>query len=139
MIDSKGHLRLTDFGLSRMGFIGRRSQGLGDVLTQSIEARNKTDGASSYDLPQSPILSNASINFPAASPLAHISFPKSHHRKHSSASIASMRSISSQDGSHVTHDSRGEGEHRFLGTPDYLAPECILGVGQDTPVDWVCF
>jgi len=25
----------------------------------------------------------------------------------------------------------------FVGTPDYLAPESILGLGQDSSVDWV--
>ena len=31
------------------------------------------------------------------------------------------------------------GEHKFVGTPDYLAPETILGLsGDDSTVDWVC-
>jgi serine/threonine-protein kinase RIM15 len=31
-------------------------------------------------------------------------------------------------------------EPRFVGTPDYLAPEIILGYGgEDRVVDWVCF
>ena len=30
------------------------------------------------------------------------------------------------------------GEQKFVGTPDYLAPETILGLrGNDTAVDWV--
>jgi serine/threonine-protein kinase RIM15 len=30
-------------------------------------------------------------------------------------------------------------EQRFVGTPDYLAPETILGLrGDDAAVDWVC-
>jgi serine/threonine-protein kinase RIM15 len=32
------------------------------------------------------------------------------------------------------------GEQKFVGTPDYLAPETILGLrGDDAGVDWVCF
>lgn len=32
------------------------------------------------------------------------------------------------------------GEQKFVGTPDYLAPETILGLrGDDAAVDWVCF
>lgn len=31
------------------------------------------------------------------------------------------------------------GEQKFVGTPDYLAPETILGLrGDDAAVDWVC-
>ena len=30
------------------------------------------------------------------------------------------------------------GEQKFVGTPDYLAPESILGIsGDDATVDWV--
>ncbi|KAI8615490.1 kinase-like domain-containing protein, partial [Chytriomyces sp. MP71] len=52
LIDHNGHVKLTDFGLSRVGFLGRRAKGA------------------------------------------------------------------------------------FVGTPDYLAPESILGMGQDASVDW---
>ena len=31
------------------------------------------------------------------------------------------------------------GEKKFVGTPDYLAPESILGIGMDAGVDWVSF
>ncbi|EGF81628.1 hypothetical protein BATDEDRAFT_10540, partial [Batrachochytrium dendrobatidis JAM81] len=60
LIDSNGHIKLTDFGLSRVGFLGRR-------------AREKVD----------------------------------------------------------EKDSK-----QFVGTPDYLAPESILGLGQGASVDW---
>ncbi|KAI8918021.1 kinase-like domain-containing protein, partial [Entophlyctis helioformis] len=60
LIDASGHIKLTDFGLSRVGFLGRR-------------AREKLD----------------------------------------------------------EKDSK-----QFVGTPDYLAPESILGLGQGVSVDW---
>lgn len=28
-------------------------------------------------------------------------------------------------------------QQKFVGTPDYLAPESILGIGMDAGVDWV--
>ncbi|RKO84321.1 kinase-like domain-containing protein, partial [Blyttiomyces helicus] len=62
LIDQHGHVKLTDFGLSRVGFLGRRAR-------------------------------DSSLN------------PSSSGRT-------------------------------FVGTPDYLAPESILGLGQGTSVDW---
>ncbi|ORX83200.1 kinase-like protein, partial [Basidiobolus meristosporus CBS 931.73] len=62
LIDQNGHLKLTDFGLSRIGFLNRR-------------ARNQS--TSLKEVPKS-----------------------------------------------------------CIGTPDYLAPESILGTGQDAMVDW---
>jgi hypothetical protein len=84
------------------------------------------------------------VSFNASSPLAHMAFPRAHHRKNSTASIISNKSFSSIEGGlavegvgHHATDHGKEGEHRFLGTPDYLAPECILGAGQEPTVDWV--
>ncbi|KAI8806769.1 kinase-like domain-containing protein, partial [Cladochytrium replicatum] len=64
LIDQNGHVKLTDFGLSRVGFLGRRARA----------ARNAEEPESA--------------------------------------------------------------EPHFVGTPDYLAPESILGLGQDAGVDW---
>lgn len=40
---------------------------------------------------------------------------------------------------HSSHAERGlsrGGPQKFVGTPDYLAPESILGIGMDAGVDW---
>ncbi|KXS15838.1 Pkinase-domain-containing protein [Gonapodya prolifera JEL478] len=68
LIDEHGHLKLTDFGLSRVGFLGR----------------------------------------PSAGKMAELDI---------SASL------------HVE-------PRRFVGTPDYLAPESIMGLSQEASVDW---
>ena len=60
------------------------------------------------------------------------------------SSIASSVSNSS-DGPIKMYDGGDNGfnnrsEHKvFVGTPDYLAPESILGLGQDSSVDWVIY
>ncbi|KAI8592135.1 kinase-like domain-containing protein, partial [Geranomyces variabilis] len=67
LIDQDGHVKLTDFGLSRVGFLGRRSR----------ETNNNAPEAGTGAAPKA-----------------------------------------------------------FAGTPDYLAPESILGLGQGVSVDW---
>jgi len=57
------------------------------------------------------------------------------------SSIASSVSNSS-DGPIKMYDGDNSFNNRneqkvFVGTPDYLAPESILGLGQDSSVDWV--
>jgi serine/threonine-protein kinase RIM15 len=40
--------------------------------------------------------------------------------------------------SHASGSGTPPGEQKFVGTPDYLAPETILGIkGDDAAVDWV--
>lgn len=47
-------------------------------------------------------------------------------------------STSSQAARVSTHASKSDAGHKhFVGTPDYLAPESILGIGMDEMVDWV--
>ena len=42
--------------------------------------------------------------------------------------------------SHPTPGGTPPGEQKVVGTPDYLAPETILGLsGDDAAVDWVCY
>ncbi|KAI8325860.1 kinase-like protein, partial [Martensiomyces pterosporus] len=69
LIDSEGHLKLTDFGLSKLGFLGRR------------------------------------VDQHAGGGAGTASVPSDHHK-------------------------------RALGTPDYIAPESILGLESGESVDW---
>jgi serine/threonine protein kinase len=121
LIDSNGHVKLTDFGLSRAGFIGRRAIGVGDVNTPPKSA-----------LPQSPTLSHDGSFFPPV----HSPFRGGHlGRRESMASISSTDSL--VFGSRMTEKLEDKNQKKLVGTPDYLAPESILGMGQGTSVDWV--
>jgi serine/threonine-protein kinase RIM15 len=213
LIDPKGHLKLTDFGLSRMGMIGRQKRALKsdeqapDLLKTGPFHRAKSVGSSrsaSFDLNHSP--SQTPAMTPAlAGDLGQPSYfslnrenstgrepsrRTSGHRSDSQESdalqamfrrfsIADFDSFSqprarspieeeaySDEGSpdlfpaapsmsqsslaqnSVTLTSSAmppppmalfdpeDNNRKFVGTPDYLAPETIAGNGQDEVSDW---
>lgn len=212
LIDQKGHLKLTDFGLSRMGLIGRQKRALKspnqstpDLLKYGPFARATSMTSSrsaSFDLqggysPQStPVMtpdlagsigqpSYFSLNRDTVLGREH-SRRKSGYRSDSGNSDTfnalfrnfSLNDENSQRGAPIEEETHSEGEgspdpyplrpttsnvsagqsetppqssmlpppmalfdpedqnRRFVGTPDYLAPETINGLGQDEMSDW---
>ncbi|KAK4692907.1 serine/threonine-protein kinase RIM15, partial [Lecanoromycetidae sp. Uapishka_2] len=217
LIDQKGHLKLTDFGLSRMGLIGRQKRALKspdestpDLLKYGPFARGgsmTSSRSASFDMqgghsPQStPVMtpdlasslgqpSYFSLNREAITGREH-SRRKSGYRSDSGNSdsfSAMFRNFSINDetqqrGARIDEETQSEGEaegspdpyglrpvasnasnyhiaqsdtsphsnmlpppmalfdpedqnRRFVGTPDYLAPETINGLGQDEMSDW---
>ena len=214
LIDQKGHLKLTDFGLSRMGLIGRQKRALKsaneptpDLLKYGPFARTTSMASSrsaSFDLqgnnghsPQStPIMTPdlaGSLGQPSYFSLNRDSMlgrehsrRKSGYRSDSGNSDTfntlfrnfSMNDECSQRGAPIEEESHSDGgaspdpytlrttpsnqsraqpdtppqatmlpppmalfdpedqSRRFVGTPDYLAPETINGLGQDEMSDW---
>lgn len=215
LIDQKGHLKLTDFGLSRMGLVGRQKRALNsepsettpDLLKQGPFARSTSMASSrstSLDLhgqvhsptmtpqmttdvgsiPQpsyfslgqtteprrasggrrsdsggseslSQMLSNFSLNEsePGALTLGHSKSPADDESLiHGSPDIpASLPSTRASVDSHARNSSfpqtnmmpppmalfdPQDTNRRFVGTPDYLAPETINGDKQDETSDW---
>ncbi|KAF1989728.1 hypothetical protein K402DRAFT_326501 [Aulographum hederae CBS 113979] len=217
LIDQKGHLKLTDFGLSRMGIIGRQKRALSskpeepvpDLLKQGPFHRSISIASSrsaSFDLQGTYSPSNTPNMTPALSgemgqpSYFSLSRESSHarepmrktsgHRSDSEGSDALQAmfrkfSLVDESGmkaprSPIEEETASEGEtsnspdlytlqpatshastaqsstppatsmpppqlalfdpqdanRKFVGTPDYLAPETINGSGQDEMSDW---
>ena len=214
LIDQKGHLKLTDFGLSRMGLIGRQKRALKspndstpDLLKYGPFARTASITSSrsaSFDLqgnsvpsPQStPIMTPdlaGSLGQPSYFNLNRDSMlgrehsrRKSGYRSDSGNSDTfntlfrnfSLNDDSTHRGAPIEEETLGDEfgspdpdalrsvisnqsnsqpdtpphagmlpppmalfdpedqNRRFVGTPDYLAPETINGLGQDEMSDW---
>lgn len=218
LIDSKGHLKLTDFGLSRMGLVGRQKRALKqpeeapDLLKQGLPFKeqsqsgsNPTSRSASFDYQgasvspaQTPLMTPAlagGLDQPSyfslnreSSLSREVSRRTSGHRSdsgsmsshdlhfafrklglhdtpynHSSAAQSRSGPIEEETGSagsaspdlfplsqsmsNISHTPAplppatalfdpDEGSRRFVGTPDYLAPETIKGAGQDEMCDW---
>ncbi|GAA5891130.1 hypothetical protein JCM6882_006434 [Rhodosporidiobolus microsporus] len=156
LIDSKGHLKLTDFGLSRIGLLGRQTQlpsmrdqrrpsGLGRTGSGGADFSNTSSPAATPALAphQSqtsyfgnvPITDSFSLDTPSES--SGSSMPASSHAGHRPSPLSPSASASKAVTVRGPPGAAPEtSKQHFVGTPDYLAPESILGVGMDACVDW---
>lgn len=212
LIDQKGHLKLTDFGLSRMGLIGRQkrllkspNESTPDLLKHGPFARAQSMNSSrsaSFDFQGNHSPTATPVMTPdAAGSLGQPSYfslnrenilgrehsrRKSGYRSDSGNSDTfhvmfrnfSLNDEQAQRGGSIEEETQSEGaespdlyalhpplshsstgqygttpssgmppppmalfdpedqNQRFVGTPDYLAPETINGLGQDEMSDW---
>ncbi|GAA5995135.1 uncharacterized protein JCM10292_004556 [Rhodotorula paludigena] len=162
LIDSKGHLKLTDFGLSRIGLLGRQTQLpslRGEGRRPSAFGRTASGGLSNRSSPLStpaitgqsqagyfgnvPITDNFALDTPSES--SGSSAPVSSHALHAGGPSASKHPSPLSPNNSASRPIGVVGppgaapetpNKHFVGTPDYLAPESILGVGMDACVDW---
>jgi serine/threonine-protein kinase RIM15 len=216
LIDQKGHLKLTDFGLSRMGLIGRQKRVLNattnesapDLLKQGPFARTTSISSSrstSFDFqghhspgstPQMTPDLGGGLTTPSYFSLSREGTMNKDSRRTSGRSdsggsetlnqMFTSFSLNDNQGQHLMNQRRtpieemsenegnaspdflslhqtnsqssneqkntppqtsmmpppmalfdpDDNNRRFVGTPDYLAPETVNGVGQDEMSDW---
>ncbi|KAG8743368.1 hypothetical protein FRC10_012172 [Ceratobasidium sp. 414] len=180
LIDQHGHLKLTDFGLSRIGLLGRQTRESARH-THSISSDRPFRGDKPRNSPNSrptsmdsPHLASPLISPEPGAPISYFSylsgggpgstpglgplFPDDISESSGSESVSGwlpwrrpprpadspMQSFAAEmaldlrstvpvgSGTPPIHE-----QQKFVGTPDYLAPETILGIGNDdTNVDW---
>ncbi|EMD40808.1 response regulator receiver [Gelatoporia subvermispora B] len=175
LIDQHGHLKLTDFGLSRIGLLGRQTRDSPFSLDRTRARARNSPGSrppsidAAYAVSSSPMFSDLhlggsyfsqrtqSIPRLGSSPYLPLTDDVSEssgseslpglvslRRKGSSAKPLSESPLQSF-ATELTNDLRSHptpngvtlGDQKVVGTPDYLAPETILGLrGDDAAVDW---
>ncbi|CAJ0870970.1 368_t:CDS:10 [Entrophospora sp. SA101] len=125
LITSEGHIKLTDFGLSRisipeksnmaftkedesLSIISDKKLGSKPTRTGSIDSRSSSVV---HSRPVSAIFSNENPK----QRISHVNF--------SSSKLFGKKQ-------------NRQSSKALLGTPDYLAPELLLGIGHSTAVDW---
>ncbi|KAF9910233.1 hypothetical protein EC991_006961 [Linnemannia zychae] len=133
LVNAEGHIKLTDFGLSR------------------ITVPDQNDMFSWHDH-KAPSLSRRHIARPPTHPPKTSTIKKSatigslEGKEDSAVTSARLTAAqtappSSSQQQHSTLSGRATRRHRgsskaLLGTPDYLAPELLLGIGHGEAVDW---
>ncbi|KAL1702282.1 hypothetical protein EV121DRAFT_262171 [Schizophyllum commune] len=170
LIDQHGHLKLTDFGLSRIGLLGRQTregaQGRPNTryssrsrppsidsayLSSPLIYADTTSGGSYFaQRPPSVPRIGSSPHLPITDDISDsgsdvIGIPRQRYTKQQANNDSPLQSFATELTTDLrSHSSQshggtppGPGEQRFVGTPDYLAPETILGLrGDDAAVDW---
>lgn len=166
LIDQHGHLKLTDFGLSRIGLLGRQTReapiGMGLRHRTRYDSRSRppsldsgflaspmlpSDGGSYFGQGAFPVSRNGGslLQFPAddiSESGSGSELVSSIYSRRSRAADSPLQSFATELTTDLRSHSGGNttppGEQKFVGTPDYLAPETILGLrGDDAAVDWV--
>ncbi|TFY60575.1 hypothetical protein EVJ58_g5063 [Rhodofomes roseus] len=154
LIDQHGHLKLTDFGLSRIGLLGRQTRDAQLFTDRGLRTRSRHSPGSrppsidSVYMGQSPFTSDLYAGDDVSessgseslqgSGLFAMRRSNSKQQPHVDSPLQSFATELTTDlRSHPTPGGTPPGEQKVVGTPDYLAPETILGLrGDDAAVDW---
>ena len=131
LIDHRGHIKLTDFGLSRIT-VQDQDDDNDDAVLLSVPK-------SSAETAPIPIPPKAPKTFASSSKHTSSLDKQSVRQLQKSSSTpclleAQAPTASSMGGPRFRH--RSNSSKNALGTPDYLAPELLLGSGHGPEVDW---
>ncbi|KAJ2471560.1 rim15, signal transduction response regulator, partial [Coemansia sp. RSA 2131] len=175
LIDSEGHLKLTDFGLSKLGFLGRRvgQQPIPHILAPGDLSVSGSASSPLLVPPQQPLssqqLDTNNVSLPPVrsdrsyrdsamdSDMAHaepghiaenkrvaalrnndspkLSFTAARESATSTSSTSFSTSTDEASSGRSSTTQSTQGKHA-LGTPDYIAPESVLGLESGESVDW---
>ncbi|CAG8544008.1 1788_t:CDS:1 [Cetraspora pellucida] len=135
LITSEGHIKLTDFGLSRISIPEKSSI----TFVKEGESNNRPDkksksmraGSVDFRTNTSGHRPVSSI-FPNESPKTSVHINFHNIEPQTSANTSTQTSSSAK----LVRKQTRQSSKALLGTPDYLAPELLLGIGHTTAVDW---
>jgi len=161
LIDAKGHLKLTDFGLSRIGLLGRQAGGSRFTVPRgksvsSVRPAHRPSSSRNQSMDSSvdsPMFAPQSLPGLSQSYFNHLTEPENRQAGGSADESSGSESVSglfktrpatiSHDASFTSSTGGGNDPspeagtppvtetHKFVGTVDYVAPESILGLGGD--------
>ena len=112
LISATGHIKLTDFGLSSYGLINDSE--FRETLNPALSKGLPDAGPDDEIIPTTP---ESTLKTPL---------------KLMGTDASNTNSVVFNNGSTCSRHKR----YSVVGTPDYLAPEVILGIGHDKNVDW---
>lgn len=141
LVNTEGHIKLTDFGLSRITVPDNDMFSLQEYKTPSLNRRHlsrpSTASGPQGKYPSAPGTfkqgeknTNTNSNMTGTSS-KHSTSPGRMNASPATSSVQPCASI----GARSIRRHRGSSK-ALLGTPDYLAPELLLGIGHDAAVDW---
>eukprot|EP00698_Gefionella_okellyi_P012657 TRINITY_DN3420_c0_g1_i3.p1 TRINITY_DN3420_c0_g1~~TRINITY_DN3420_c0_g1_i3.p1 ORF type:complete len:378 (+),score=90.27 TRINITY_DN3420_c0_g1_i3:959-2092(+) len=143
LIDWEGHVKLVDFGLS---VVGVHEQALSGPVTRRPSSTSMLPpvGSPTSALP-APDLMGRSPSPPlpmemmaaTAHRRAHVHVQYHNNSGSGHAHVTTTTTTAQQQHRHVSsRSSGGGGTSDITGTPEYLAPELLLGTGHSFAVDW---
>ncbi|KAF9352546.1 hypothetical protein BGX26_009666 [Mortierella sp. AD094] len=136
LVNAEGHIKLTDFGLSRITVLEQEDMfSMHDYKTSSLSRRHisRTTTAIPYTSGKKGSTTKKSSTVEGANEKNQGAAGLNNSTSSSTSPISSTH--------HSTLSGRTARRHRgsskaLLGTPDYLAPELLLGIGHGSAVDW---